>query len=130
MKIPVKIIIDGYCCGELVIINEKISFYGEVDPENGVHKPTGKVISDKVLLFPGTRGSTVGSYIIYALKKHGKAPRCIIVEKIEPILVAGCVVGEIPLFKLNVSFEEISKIIRDGLKTIHNVGEEWFIVEE
>ncbi|MEM1845408.1 MAG: hypothetical protein QW558_01735, partial [Desulfurococcaceae archaeon] len=32
LKIPVKIIIDSDCFGEIVVINERISFYGEVDP--------------------------------------------------------------------------------------------------
>jgi len=130
LKIPVKIIIDSDCFGEIVVINERISFYGEVDPVTGIHKPSGKNINNKILLFPSTRGSTVGSYILYALKKYNNAPQCIIVEKAEPILVTGCVLGEIPLFVLNnLSFNYISSIISDGFKAIHNKGEEWFVVE-
>lgn len=131
MKIPVKIIIDGNCNSELVVINERISFYGEVDPVKGIHKPSGKFISNKVLLFPGSRGSTVGSYIIYALKRNNTAPQCMIVEKAEPILVTGCVLGEIPLFIImNYSFNNIVNIVRDGLKTIHIRGDEWIVIEE
>lgn len=131
LKIPVKTIIDGDCCGELVVINERISFYGEVDPVKGIHKPSGKVIVNKILFFPGTRGSTVGSYIIYGLKKNNTAPQCIIVEKAEPILVAGCVISNIPLFTLmDYSFNDIVLLVRDGLKTIHYRGEYWFVIEE
>ncbi len=97
-KFKAKAIVEGECKGEAVVIDKPLSFFGEVDPYNGVVKPLGVSIADKVLVIPGTRGSTVGSYVIYALREYGKAPSCIVACSIEPILVIGCVIADIPLY--------------------------------
>ncbi len=95
-------IVKGRASGEALVSPKPISFYGDVDPERGVivardHPLRGASIVGKVLIFPRGRGSTVGSYIIYRLKKAGKAPVAIVNEETEPIIAAGCVVAEIPL---------------------------------
>ena len=82
--------------GEVVKVDDRVSFLGDVDPE------TGKVfnyknIKGKVFVFPGGRGSTVGSYIIYQLKKNGYAPKAIINQKSETIVAAGAIISDIPL---------------------------------
>lgn len=92
-----KIIVEGTCRGEPVVVDKKISFFGEIDPEKGVVVDTGRSISGKPLVIAGTRGSTVGSYVIYALKEYGKAPSCIIAGEAEPILIIGCILANIPL---------------------------------
>jgi predicted aconitase with swiveling domain len=98
--LPVKPVIPGPCTGEVVLISKYLSFFGEVDPERGCTRgEQGVCFAGKVLVFPGSRGSTVGPYVIYALRKAGVAPICMIVEEVEPMLVAGCVLGEIPLYK-------------------------------
>ncbi|WFO75925.1 DUF126 domain-containing protein [Desulfurococcaceae archaeon MEX13E-LK6-19] len=97
-EFKVKVIVRGSCKGEPVVINRKISFFGEVDPEKGVVTSDGVCITDKPLVIAGTRGSTVGSYVIYALKEYGRAPSCIIAGEAEPILIIGCIIANIPLF--------------------------------
>jgi len=121
--INVKPLIDGDFKGEAVIIDNYISFYGEVDPVNGVHKPSGKSIAGKVLVFKGGRGSTVGSYVIYALKKNGRNPCALIVEKAEPIIVTGAVLADIPLMILIDRLEDVITRIRDNVVLIHKRGE-------
>ncbi len=96
----VEEIVSGECSGEPIVVDRKISFYGEVDPEKGVVRGEDIVLKDKVLVLRGTRGSTVGSYILYALKYYGVAPKCIIAGEVEPILVIGCIIANIPLFKV------------------------------
>ncbi|MEM4481665.1 MAG: DUF126 domain-containing protein [Desulfurococcaceae archaeon] len=106
--IKVKTVVPGYCRGEPVLLNRYISFFGEVNPETGCLVGENNVcLPGKVLVFKGTRGSTVGPYIIYALKKNSKGPVCMIVEDLEPMLVAGCVLAEIPLY----STESIEALI-------------------
>lgn len=126
--IKVKPVVDGDCVGEAIVINDYISFFGEVDPRTGVHKPTGKSFSGKILIFRGGRGSTVGSYIIYGLKKYGKNPKCLIVAKAEPIIVAGAVLADIPLLVVE-NYDQLIKIVRDGVIVRHSRGEDFVQIE-
>lgn len=104
-------VVGDSCEGEVVLYNNYVSFLGEVDPERGFLKTgMGEIdIAGKVLVMRGSRGSTVGSYILYALARRGKSPKCIVVKEVEPILVAGCVLGNTPL----VIAEEYDKLVND-----------------
>lgn len=88
--------------GELLVSSEAISFLSGVDPETGVvteagHPLNGREIGGKVLAFPHGKGSTVGSYIIYALRKNGKAPSAIINTEAETIIAVGAIIADIPM---------------------------------
>lgn len=129
LRFRVKPIVDGDCYGKVVLINDYISFFGEVDPYNGVYKASGERIGGRILVFRGGRGSTVGSYIIYALKKYGNAPQCMFVEKAEPIIITGAVLADIPLFIIIDYMDFIKKI---GVESIvrHERGVDYLVVEE
>ena len=78
-----------------------LSFYGGVDPATGVvmekgHSLEGECVAGKILVFPSGKGSTVGSYTLYRLKKAGKAPLAILNRECEPITAVGCIISEIP----------------------------------
>jgi predicted aconitase with swiveling domain len=49
-----------------------------------------------VLVFPCGKGSTVGSYVIYGLKKNGVAPKAIINKETETIVATGVILAGIP----------------------------------
>ena len=88
--------------GPVLVSPEPISFLGGVDPETGkitdtTHPLYGKVIAGRVLVFPHGKGSTVGSYVLYALARNGKAPAGIVNAEAEPIIVVGAIIGGIPL---------------------------------
>lgn len=100
ISLKVEPVVSGECRGKLVVVNRYISFFGEVDPEKGLLKEESLSLEGAVLAFKGTRGSTVAPYILYAMSKSGKKVACIIVEEVEPMLVAGCVLSEIPLYKV------------------------------
>ena len=94
-------IFGGQAKGETIVSDQPISFYGGVDPETGIviekgHPLEGKCITGKVLVFPEGKGSTVGSYILYRLKKAGKAPAAIINKECETIVAVGAIISEIP----------------------------------
>ena len=79
-----------------------ISFYGGVDPETGVvvekgHELEGQAIGDKILVFPTGKGSTVGSYTLYRLKKAGLAPAAIVNAEADPVVAVGAIIAEIPM---------------------------------
>ena len=49
-----------------------------------------------MLVFPTGKGSTVGSYTLYRLKKAGVAPAAIINAEAETIAAVGCIISDIP----------------------------------
>jgi len=94
-------IFGGKIQGEVLFTNDDISFYGGCDPETGVivekgHELQGQSVSGKILVFPTGKGSTVGSYVLYALSKAGKAPLAIVNKTTDPIVAVGCIISEIP----------------------------------
>ncbi|MGB7096352.1 MAG: DUF126 domain-containing protein [Anaerolineales bacterium] len=101
MKWKGRKIYAGQATGEALVSKMGISFFGGVDPESGVvverdHELEGQSIAGKVLVFPTGKGSTVGSYTLYRLKRAGKAPLAIINAECETITAVGCIIAEIP----------------------------------
>lgn len=102
MVIKARNIGKGIGKGELIVSSEPISFLGGVDPETGTvidpnHELKGKIIKDKVLFIPGGKGSTVGSYVIFQMKKNNTAPKAIICIEAEPIIATGAIMSDIPM---------------------------------
>jgi len=104
-----RIIYKGKAEGEALVTSMPISFYGGVDPNTGVviekgHELQGVSIKGKVLVFPQGKGSTVGSYTLYRLKKNGVAPAAMINRETETIVAVGAIISEIPFVdKIDVS---------------------------
>src|SRR5512134_149711 len=91
----------GSATGPALVTSMGISFYGGVDPETGIilekgHELEGESIAGKVLVFPTGKGSTVGSYTLYRLKKAGLAPAAIVNAEAETITAVGCIISDIP----------------------------------
>lgn len=94
-------ICQGHAQGEALVTSMGISFFGGVDPETGMvvekdHELEGQSISGKILVFPTGKGSTVGSYTLYQLKRDGLAPLAIVNAESETITAVGCIISEIP----------------------------------
>jgi hypothetical protein len=92
----------GKVKGKTITSNEHISFLGGVDPETGIvidpkHELNGQSIKDKILVIPGGKGSTVGSYVIFQMFKNETAPKAIICKKAEPIIATGAIMSGIPM---------------------------------
>ncbi len=87
----------GTAEGNVLKVRKRISFLGDVDPATGRLHQEGSDISDCILVFPGGRGSTVGSYVIYQLKKNGHAPSAIVNKRTETIVAVGAIISDIPL---------------------------------
>ena len=96
-----RIIYKGKAEGEALVTTQPISFYGGVDPNTGVvtekgHELQGISVKGKILVFPQGKGSTVGSYTLYRLKKNGVAPAGMINKECETIIAVGAIISEIP----------------------------------
>ena len=123
MELKGRKIFKGEAKGEALVTKDGISFYGGVDPDTGEvvekgHELEGQSVAGKVLVFPEGKGSTVGSYVLYNLKKNGKAPLAIINKECETIVAVGCIISEIPCID-NIEIEKIknnSKVSVDAEK--------------
>ncbi len=96
-----RIINPGNAEGKALVSEEPISFYGGIDPKTGLviekgHPLEGKNVKDRILVFPTSKGSTVGSYVIYGLKKNRVAPKAIINRETETIVATGVILADIP----------------------------------
>jgi len=111
-----KAVIEAYTTGTGVYL-ESISFYGDVDPATG-RLADGRLITGKILIARKSRGSTVGPYIMYSLKKRGREPSAILVGVADPIIVAGSVIAGIPLIHglPREFFDEVSKLEQPRLR--------------
>jgi predicted aconitase with swiveling domain len=92
----------GRGSGPLLVSPAPISFLSGVDPESGIivekgHPLQGTCIAGTVLAFPYGKGSTVGSYVLYALSRNGHAPAAIINTEAEAIIATGAIIGRIPM---------------------------------
>ena len=104
-----RVIYKGKAQGEALVTSQPISFYGGVDPNTGIviekgHELQGQSVKGKILVFPHGKGSTVGSYTLYRMKKNGTAPAGIINKECETIIAVGAIISEIPCVdKVDVS---------------------------
>ena len=101
MELKGRTIYKGICEGEALATTQPISFYGGVDPNTGIviekgHELQGKSVKGKVLVFPTGKGSTVGSYTLYRMKKNGTAPAGIVNRECETVVAVGAIISEIP----------------------------------
>lgn len=95
-------IVEGYCKAKALVSTKPISFLGGVDPANGKiieknHDLYGECIKDTVLCFTHGHGSTVGSYVLYSLAKRNLAPKAIVNQVSDPVVVVGAIIAGIPM---------------------------------
>lgn len=97
-----RAIVEGQCKAEALVCQKPISFLGGVNPADGKiieknHDLSGECIRDKVFCFPHGHGSTVGSYVLYSLAKKNMAPKAIINQTADPVVVVGAIIADIPM---------------------------------
>jgi len=117
MRIKARSISEGRGEGKAITLNEPFGFYGNVDSKTGIiiekgNPLEGKSIKNRIFIFPNGKGSTVGSYVIYALKKNGAAPKAIINTETETIIATGAILAEIPC--VDHPEKDIFQLIKDG----------------
>jgi len=131
MKISGRSISKGVATGKALLTDQRISFLGAVDPLTGIIVDKslniyGKSIADQVLIFPGGKGSTVGSYVIYQLKMHGKSPSAMISLRADTIVAVGAIIAEIPVVD-SLEIDPLNgELIKNGEEVLVN-GTEGYI---
>ena len=102
MEIRCRKISEGQADGEVIVSKDSICFY-LVEPETGVvveknHDIEGKSIAGKILVMPSGKGSSVVQADgLFKLAKNDKAPKAMIIEHADTVLVTGAIIMEIPM---------------------------------
>jgi predicted aconitase with swiveling domain len=118
MELKGRIISKGTAQEEALVTSQPISFYGGVDPNTGEiiekgHELQGKSVKGKMLVFPNGKGSTVGSYTLYRMKKNGVAPAGMINRECETVVAVGAIISDIPCVdKIDISQIKTGAVIR------------------
>jgi len=123
-----RTISPGKAEGEAIVTTEPIGFYGGIDIETGIviekgHPLEGKSVKGKILVFPCGKGSTVGSYVIYGIKKNGVAPAGIVNKETETIVATGVILAGIPCID-QIEIEKIKNgdiVVLDADQGICNI---------
>jgi predicted aconitase with swiveling domain len=121
MELKGRLIYKGKGEAEALVTSMPISFYGGVDPNTGVviekgHELQGQSVKGKILVFPTGKGSTVGSYTLYRMKKNGTAPAGMVNKECETVVAVGAIISEIPC----VDKIDISKIKTGDKVSVEN----------
>jgi predicted aconitase with swiveling domain len=117
MEIRCRKISEGKVDGEVIVSKDSVCFY-LVEPETGVvveknHDIEGKSIAGKILVMPSGKGSSVVQADgLYKLAQNDKAPKAMIIEHADTVLVTGAIIMEIPMVhKVEAKFY---KTVLDG----------------
>ena len=132
-RIKGRSVSKGIAKGRALVSRQRISFLGAVDPVTGIFVDRsldvyGQEVSNRVLIFPGGKGSTVGSYVIYQLKMHAKSPLAMIVtHRADTIVAVGAIIAEIPTVDSPES--DLTKLIKDDEEVLVNGTEGYIEIE-
>jgi predicted aconitase with swiveling domain len=105
-------IVEGFAEGEAIVTSQPLSFMGSLNPKTGYiieqgHELEGQCLKGKIFVFPFSKGSTGGSYMLYDVVKNGVGPKGIINSDAEAITIIGAIVADLPIVD-KVDIEQIS----------------------
>jgi len=94
-------VVGGVAEGEAMVTRDTISGWGGIDHRTGTivemrHEMRGKSFKDKVLVFPGAKGSSGWSAYFHMARLNGAAPRAMIFNKMTTKIALGAVVTHAP----------------------------------
>ncbi|MBT3550055.1 MAG: DUF126 domain-containing protein [Rhodospirillaceae bacterium] len=94
-------IVEGVAEGEALVTSETISGWGGIDSMTGTvvetrHELVGQSFKDKVLVFPGAKGSSGWSAAFHTARLAGTAPKAVIFNQMTTKVALGVVVMRTP----------------------------------
>jgi uncharacterized protein len=107
-------VVGGYAEGEALVTRDTISGWGGINPMTGTiietrHELRGQTFKDKVLVFPGAKGSSGWSAAFHVTRITGTAPRAMVFKEMTTKIALGAVVMRIP---------SVTDLDRDPLEVI------------
>lgn len=94
-------VVGGSVQGEALVTRQTISGWGGIDPKTGTiielrHELRGKSFKDKILVFPGAKGSSGWSAFFHMARLNGAAPKGFLFNKMSTKIALGLVVTYAP----------------------------------
>ncbi len=94
-------VVGGVAEGEALVTRDTISGWGGIDAKTGTiiekrHELNGVSFKDKVLLFPGAKGSSGYSHYFHIARVNHATPKAMIFTKMTAKAALGCVVARVP----------------------------------
>jgi len=94
-------VVGGCAEGEAIVTHETISGWGGIDPKSGTiierrHEIRGQSFKDKVLVFPGAKGSSAWSHYFHLARLSDAAPKAMLFNKMTTKVALGAVVTHAP----------------------------------
>ena len=94
-------VVGGYAEGEALVTRDTISGWGGINPMTGTvietrHELRGVSFKDKILVFPGAKGSSGWSAAFHVTRITGTAPKAMVFNEMTTKIALGAVVMRIP----------------------------------
>ena len=94
-------VVGGSAEGEALVTRQRISGWGGIDPLTGMivehrHELKGKSFKDKVLVFPGAKGSSGGSMGFHRARLAGVYPKALIFNEMSSKMAITAIVTHAP----------------------------------
>jgi uncharacterized protein len=94
-------VVGGVAEGAALVTKETISGWGGIDPATGTiierrHELRGQSFKDKILVFPGAKGSSGWSAFFHMARLSGAAPKGMIFKRMTTKVALGAVVTHSP----------------------------------
>jgi len=94
-------VVGGCAEGEALVTRETISGWGGIDPMTGTiietrHELRGQSFKDKVLVFPGAKGSSGWSNAFHMTRLTGSGPKAMVFNVMTTKIALGAVVMHTP----------------------------------
>jgi uncharacterized protein len=94
-------VVGGMAEGEAIVTTDTISGWGGIDSSTGTiierrHQLVGQSFKDKVLVFPGAKGSSGYSHYFHLARVAGAAPTAMLFNRMTTKAALGAVVTRVP----------------------------------
>lgn len=94
-------VVGGCAEGEALVTRDTISGWGGINPMTGTvietrHELRGQSFKDKILVFPGAKGSSGWSAAFHVTRITGTAPKALVFNEMTTKIALGAVVMRIP----------------------------------
>ncbi len=94
-----RVIVPGTAHGEVLVLDEPLSFWGGLDAETGLiidqrHPQVGRSVSGRIVFMTVGRGSSSASSVLAEAIRLGTAPAGLVMQEADEIVALGAIVAD------------------------------------
>ena len=124
-SIPCVPVVKGDAGGNVLFSSSPISFIGGVDPAAGIIQDPlsdrhGESIADKIFIFPFGKGSSGAGLVLLELARVGKAPRALVMLRVDTVLLTGPLVSR-EFYKKEIPVVTVDEAGMEALRRAVNI---------